>query len=407
MRSTVGNVGSNSAHLQSGFRRRIGIGAFVSAAIFAASAQTALAGAEFKLSDDATLNLGLGLRTSFTSLERGAANGSSSSNDFSAESTRIYMSGTFGKYVKATMNFDRQGGASATATAQMIDGIAQFELSEGFNVWMGRMLPPSDRANLAGPYYTSAWAYPGIASNGPSIAAGRDDGGMIWGNLLESKLAYSVGLFNGHNRGNNGATPPVLNSNSSNKLMSAARVQYSFWDAETGYYRNSTYLGGKDLLTIGGSIQSQDNGTGTSASPGTLKISNLDFLLEKKLDSGMVPTLEGGYYVYSLQKRDSGSGTNAGGLEGGKSKLITAALLFPQQVGWGKFQPFVRYQKFDRTAMSAAPNTTNSGTDYGINYLIKGFNAKVSAVYSKLEDTSSAAALQKRDQFVLGVQLQY
>ena len=59
MRSTVGNVGSNSARPQSGFRRRIGIGAFVSAAIIAASAQTALAGAEFKLSDDATLNLGL------------------------------------------------------------------------------------------------------------------------------------------------------------------------------------------------------------------------------------------------------------------------------------------------------------------------------------------------------------
>ena len=277
MRSTVGNVGSNSARPQSGFRRRIGIGAFVSAAIIAASAQTALAGAEFKLSDDATLNLGLGLRTSFTSLEKGAANGSSTSNDFSAESTRVYMSGAFGSYIKATMNFDRQGGASATATTQMIDGIAQFEVSEGFNVWMGRMLPPSDRANLYGPYYTSAWAYPGIASNGPSVAAGRDDGGMIWGSLMDSKLAYSVGLFNGHNRG-------TTNSNNTNKLMTAARLQYSFWDAEKGYYRNATYLGGKDVLSIGGSIQQQSNGTGTAAKPGELKISNIDFLMDGVVD---------------------------------------------------------------------------------------------------------------------------
>ena len=400
MRSTVGNVGSNSARPQSGFRRRIGIGAFVSAAIIAASAQTALAGAEFKLSDDATLNLGLGLRTSFTSLEKGAANGSSTSNDFSAESTRVYMSGAFGSYIKATMNFDRQGGASATATTQMIDGIAQFEVSEGFNVWMGRMLPPSDRANLYGPYYTSAWAYPGIASNGPSVAAGRDDGGMIWGSLMDSKLAYSVGLFNGHNRG-------TTNSNNTNKLMTAARLQYSFWDAEKGYYRNATYLGGKDVLSIGGSIQQQSNGTGTAAKPGELKISNIDFLMEKKLSSGMVPTLEGGYYVYSLEKLDAGVGTNAGGLEAGKSKLVTAAILFPQKVGWGQFQPFIRYQKFDRTAMSASPNTSNTGPDYGVNYIIKGFNAKVSAVYTQLEDTSRPAASQKRDQFVLGVQLQY
>ena len=400
MRSTVGNVGSTSARPQSGFRRRIGIGAFVSAAVIAASAQTAFAGAEFKLSDDATLNLGLGLRTSFTSLEKGAPNGTSSSNDFSAESTRVYMSGAFGNYIKATMNFDRQGGASATATTQMIDGIAQFEVSEGFNLWMGRMLPPSDRANLYGPYYTSAWSYPGIASNGPSVAAGRDDGGMVWGSLMDSKLAYSVGLFNGHNRG-------AANSNSGSKLMTAARLQYSFWDAEKGYYRNATYLGGKDVLTVGASLQSQAAGTGTAASPGDLKISNVDLLVEKKLAGGMVPTLEAGYYVYSLQKLDAGVGTNAGGLEGGKSRLITGALLFPQKVGWGQFQPFVRYQKFERTGMSAAPNTTNSGTDYGVNYIIKGFNAKVSAVYSKLEDTSRAAATQKRDQIVLGVQLQY
>ena len=400
MRSTVGNVGSTSARPQSGFRRRIGIGAFVSAAVIAASAQTAFAGAEFKLSDDATLNLGLGLRTSFTSLEKGAPNGTSSSNDFSAESTRVYMSGAFGNYIKATMNFDRQGGASATATTQMIDGIAQFEVSEGFNLWMGRMLPPSDRANLYGPYYTSAWSYPGIASNGPSVAAGRDDGGMVWGSLMDSKLAYSVGLFNGHNRG-------VGNSNSGSKLMTAARLQYSFWDAEKGYYRNATYLGGKDVLSIGASLQTQAAGTGTAASPGDLKISNVDLLVEKKLAGGMVPTLEAGYYVYSLQKLDAGVGTNAGGLEGGKSRLITGALLFPQKVGWGQFQPFVRYQKFERTGMSAAPNTTNSGTDYGVNYIIKGFNAKVSAVYSKLEDTSRAAATQKRDQIVLGVQLQY
>ena len=404
MRSTVGNVGSNSARPQSGFRRRIGIGAFVSAAILAASAPTAFAGADLKLSDDASLSVGLGLRTSFTSLERGAANGTSTSNDFSADSARIYTSGSFGQYIKTTMNFDRQGGASQTATFQMIDAIAQFEMSEGFNVWLGRMLPPSDRANLYGPYYTSAWSFPGIASAGvagsANIAAGRDDGGMVWGNLMDSKLAYSVGVFNGHNRG-------ATNSNNSNKLMSAARLQYSFWDAEKGYYRNGTYLGGKDILTLGASIQSQANGTGTAAVPGAFKISNVDFLLEKKLDSGMVPTLEGGYYVYSLEKKDAGVGTNAGGLDAGKSKLVTAAVLFPQKVGWGQFQPFVRYQKFDRTAMSASPNTSNTGTDYGVNYIIKGFNAKVSAVYSKLEDTSKAAALQKQDQFVLGVQLQY
>ena len=403
MRSTVGNVGSTSARLQSGFRRRIGIGAFVSAAIFAASAPTAFAGAEFKLSDDSSMSMGLWLRTSFTSLEKDPTTNNSTSNKFSADSTRLLLNGSFGKYFKATVNIDRTGGASGSAATEMIDGIAQFEMSEGFNVWMGRMLPPQDRAGLTGPYFPSAWSYPGIASNYPNISAGRDDGGMVWGNLLDSKLAYSVGLFNGHNRGT--STGGVSNSNISAKLMTAGRLQYNFWDAETGIYRNGTYLGGKNILSIGAAMQSQSAGTGTATAPGDLKISNVDFLLEKKLDSGLVPTFEGAYYVYSLEKMDNGSGTNAGGQEGGKSKLVGAALLFPQQVGVGKLQPFVRYQSFDRTGMSSAPNTTKSGMDYGINYLIKGFNAKVSAVYSKLDDTKAGGL--KQDQFVLGVQLQY
>ena len=51
--------------------------------------------------------------------------------------------------------------------------------------------------------------------------------------------------------------------------------------------------------------------------------------------------------------------------------------------------------------------TTNKAADFGVNYIIKGSNAKVSAVYSKLEDTRLAPSQVDRKQFVLGVQLQY
>jgi len=408
MRSTVGNVGSYQGRPVHGLRRRIGIGAFVSAALLAASAQTALAGAEFKLGDDASLSLGLGLRTSYTNLENGAANGSSGSNAFSAENTRVYMSGSFGKYIKATMNFDRQNGASGTGGLQMLDGIAQFEFTEGFNIWIGRMLPPSDRANLYGPFYTSAWSYPCVVScNGSALAAGRDDGATIWGSLFESKLAYSFGAFNGHNRA-------ATASNASHKLLYAGRLQYSFWDAETGYYRNATYLGDKSIFTIGASINDQANGVGSVAVPGNLKVSNVDLLIEKKTAGGYVPTLEGAYYKYSLGAKDCGSidpgspacgsaNPNVGGLVAGKGYMGTLALMFPDKIGWGYVQPFIRYQKMERDVTQ----TTNKGVDFGVNYLIKGFNAKISAVYSQLEDTNRPVATRKQDQFVLGVQLQY
>ena len=48
----------------------------------------------------------------------------------------------------------------------------------GFNVWSGRFLPPSDRANLYGPYYAHHWAVytDGIQDGYPFIFQGRDNG---------------------------------------------------------------------------------------------------------------------------------------------------------------------------------------------------------------------------------------
>ena len=149
------------------------------------------------------------------------------------------------------------------------------------------------------------------------------------------------------------------------------------------------------------------------AAPGDLKIWSADFLFEKKFGIG-VPTFEAAYYKYDLGGAvDCGSGEpgstacpagdNIGGQVDGKSYLVGAAFLFPQRVGMGQFQPFVRYQKFERT-LSA---TDNKAFDLGVNYIIKGPNAKVSFVYSKFEDSRLAAPQNDVKQFMVGVQLQY
>jgi hypothetical protein len=275
------------------------------------------------------------------------------------------------------------------------------------------MLPPSERANLYGPFYTSAWSYPGVASVGYggnlSIIAGRDDGVMAWGNLFDNKFTYSAGIFNGHNRSS-------TLSNAGNASLYAGRLEYNFWDAEGGYYRNATYLGAKDILALGVSMQNQQNGVGSVSRPGNLKIWDVDLLVEKKLGGGWVPTFE-----YMYQKTDIGvvdcgtfestpvgctaltAGSSESGLTAGKTQLATVALLIPGTIGWGQVQPFIRYQKQKRDVSA----TQNEATDFGVNYLIKGFNAKISAVYTKLEDTRLPVGKTQQDQFVLGVQLNY
>src|ERR1044072_8172254 len=149
----------------------------------------------------------------------------------------------------------------------VLDAAAQFAISPELNVWAGRLLSPSDRANMAGPYYSLGGGYwAGVASrygyNG-GIFRGRDDGVTVWGNLLDGHLGYSVGAFEGHTPGIGSLTQNQAKAagvKASDDLMVAARLQYAFWDAEPGYYGTGNYLGAKDILAIGVAARAQKNG---------------------------------------------------------------------------------------------------------------------------------------------------
>lgn len=358
---------------------------------------------------DAGITLGLGIRNSYTSLEKGAPNGTSRSNDFAIDNARLYLGAHYGKIIKATFNTERTGGTAATGgdSVRVMDAIVQLEFMPEFNIWMGRMLPPSDRANLYGPFFALPWSYPGVASNYPNLAVGRDNGLMVWGKPFGGKLVYSGGVFEGHNKA-------AALSGASDKLLYAGRLAFNIWDPEPApaHYTGGWYGGGKDIFTVAVAGFSQTDGVGTVATPGKLKIWSTDLLVEKKFSAG-VPTFEAAYYKYKLGAVDCGSGEpgapacvggdNIGGQVDGKSYLLSGAFLFAQKIVWGQLQPFVRYQKFERSLS----NTTNTATDFGVNYIIKGPNAKISAMYTKMDDTRLAPAARERDQFTLGVQLQY
>jgi hypothetical protein len=359
--------------------------------------------AEFKISDDVTFNAGIGLRASYSRRDYGAPDGTSKSNDFSVESARLFLGGSYAKMFKATLNTERGGDDKV----RLLDGIAQFEPMPAFNVWIGRMLPPSDRANLYGPYYAVPWSFPGVVSNYPSIFAGRDNGVTVWGKPMGGKLTYALGAFEGHNK--------VLGlSGQSDKMQYSGRVAYAVWEPEPApaYYTGGWFGGSKDILTIGLAGQSQQDGVGTAAAPGKLSMYSLDLLAEKKFGFG-VPTFEAAFYKYSLGALDCGSGEpgapaclageNVGGQVDGKAMLLGGAWLIPQTVGWGQFQPFVRLQRFKRTASS----TTAKEFDLGVNYLIRGPNARLTAQYSKLRDDRVAAPRDSTSQIVLGAQLQF
>ena len=260
---------------------------------------------------------------------------------------RPYISGQFAPWLKFTGNLDLNNG---DGTIRVLDAIGQFEPSELFNVWMGRFLPPSDRANLSGPYYQNAWNYPTTVNGYPSIYAGRADGAALWGQINHGQLKYQAGIFTLD------TAVPI------GQAIYAGRVVFNLLDPEPGYYNSSTYYGSKDVLALGGTIQYKK--TIDTAGEKKLLGFNFDVLFEKKVVAADVLSLEGAYYNFD-QGNDLGKqGWSAFGL---------ASWLFGTKMGPGRVQPMVRYQH----AVAAAGGDPTRTVDVGLNYILDGHNARV------------------------------
>lgn len=345
------------------------------------------AGGTIKINDEKWVSIGAGLRTSFSSVEHAAPNGSDASKDFAIDNIRLYVNGQVTNNIQLEFNTERD--ASNNDAVRVLDAVAKIGFDGLFNVWMGRFLPPSDRSNLDGPFYLNIYDFPFVQAY-PAIFAGRDDGAALWGQTGGGKFKYQIGAFQGRNG--------VGTSNTSDNLLYAARLTYNFWDPEPGYYNSSTYYGAKDILALGVAAMSQNDGAGTPAAKGDFTGWNIDALLEKKLADDGVATLEGAYYHYDL------GGIVDATLTQGKSYFVLASYLFPQKVGMGRFQPQLRYQNFDRDASNAVGNRgTHSRTDVGVSYIIDGHNARMSLIYANEDPGPGASSFSS---VRLGLQLQ-
>ena len=120
-------------------------------------------------SETPQVTVGAGIQTSFLHYEPDDADGTDS---FRLNSLRLYVNGSATDNIKFMLNTDISYGGSLGAPdsnqntdVQILDAAAQIEISDKFNVWVGRFLPPSDRANLHGPFYGSPKVRVGHCAN--------------------------------------------------------------------------------------------------------------------------------------------------------------------------------------------------------------------------------------------------
>lgn len=311
-------------------------------------------------------------------------------SDFSLNSFSVYLNSKITDTIK--FSFSSEFGGQLDNDVMVQDAIAQFEFDPAFNIWAGRFLPPTDRANSYGAYFANNWnfATDGTQDGYEFIAFGRADGVAYWGDFAD-KVKVSAGVFD---------TPRTLGLND---VMVAARLQVNFWDFEPGYYLSGTYYGEKDILALAVAANAVDSKTTT----------NVDFLMEKKVGDGGAFTLEGEYIVYDQlggyplpapNGDPSVTTALAGGYTEGDSWYLLSSYLLPAPIGPGKLQLLGKYGTTTyEAALASGADLEQDTLEANLNYIIKSYNARVSLFY--LDKSYSADAVADTQAVGLGVQL--
>jgi hypothetical protein len=268
---------------------------------------------------------------------------------------KINWTATFFAVAQTTPGSIPPAGGNVTA----LDLIAQLDLDDAFHVWAGRMIIPSDRSGFSGPFFMSAWNYPGVYSVGGAFALvapkadylGRGVGATVWGQFQGGLLKYFAGAY----QLDQGASSPLF----------TGRLNLSLISPEPGYYSSSSYFGSQERLAIGIGVQAQKNGSNDFVfDPATGAVSlgaadnysefNLDVLAEFNVGGGTL-TGEGAFYAF-------GGAASSAPVDVGY--FVLASYLLPQAVGVGRLQPLLRYQ--------GTHNPDMNMLDVFLGYIIKG-----------------------------------
>jgi len=349
----------------------------------------AFAGAKIKIDDTKYFQIGMGFRANLNTVEDGAPNTTGTDSfDIAVNNMRIYTVSQVHKNIQIEYNTELNG-----TSVDLLDAVAKFNFSP-IEIWVGRHLPPSDRSNLDGPFYlNAAYTYPMIQSFGNlGIFAGRDNGISIHGDIGGGKFKWAYGAFEG--------LTGAASADQKDNLRHTASFTAALGDAEPGFYTGSTYFGAKNLTTISLVWHHEEDGVGTNGDAGDFTGVSADILIERALGNGAVGTLEGA--VYDWDTDDSFDNT----ITQGESFLVQASYLMPgkSSIGGGiegRFQPYVRYQGFNRDMKNDTAKTGyKSSREVGLNYVIDGFNAKLTGFWKQDEDVNEL------DTFMMAMQFQ-
>ena len=375
------------------------------------------AGAELKIDDDSSINLGFRGQVLMKSIEADL-NGDDSFNsftDFQLRRARIRLAGKINPkismFLQTEFNDDVAGGGG---DVRLIDGWVKYSFNNWATVTGGMHMAPSSRQATTGSGGLMTMDRPG--NNTKNLSWGtralrnfstatvgstasdllgrardsvRDTGATLFGSGSLSDTAhlkYYVGVYDG---------VQVL-GNSDRNLRMTTRAQLNFFDAEGGYFNTSTYLGKKKTLAFGVSYDTQDQvqGDPTTGVYGDYTYFSVDAFLEWPMGNGTL-TAETAFSDLDLDGFDAAAQRSEG-----DGYYVQAGYFL------NNWQPWIGYEAWESNAASGEGNY--DAIRIGISYFFKGHNANVKAGFEQFntdipfsgnEDSSTA--------FVLGFYITY
>jgi hypothetical protein len=350
---------------------------------------------KWALDDTRGLTLGAGFRGSGVWVENPSADNFKTL--FSIDNARVFLNGQIHKYIKfesytdCTFCNNTDPGDNPKMSYTFLAAIGKVEINRYVNIWGGRMQIPTERGELAGPFYQATHdpfktpSFPqGFSTKFGSGGAGRyghDEGVTFWGYLEPGFVRGTLGYAGGIYRGLQSSTPMRMGPNQENSVSFAGRLTYNFLNPEVnpGFYTRSTYFGkGGDILALAVGTSYQKDGAGSFAHPSDFLGLVGDVLFEKVLPRNTgVFTVNGEYKkFYANYSPLAFANPDCFCIFDGQSWTVTGLYLIPLQIGIGQLQPYGRF-----TSVQPDHSSKREEIEAGVNYIINGMNARIAAYY--------------------------
>ena len=251
---------------------------------------------------------------------------------------------------------------------KIIDSALSFYLGDALQVQAGLFKPPFSRSNNEG--CSSALTLERSAYIYEPYRTSRDNGFAVWGNLLDAKVSYRLGLLEGRDGDIGGNLEPHSN------FRYQGRLHLSLLDPEADYGYLSTYLGGRKVLTIGAGYSYEPSavyGNLSGVKPSIEKdytATTVDIFFEYPTRPGTI-TFTSAMYDFSWDGayKEANPDVTSYGLSGERNGFYVDAAFMPRKkIGPAEIQVFVKYEDWTFARLGNIGNQGLNQSEAGINF---------------------------------------